>query len=86
MSGGTGEGCVRLHNHLYDYATPVASRWAPSDHPNTSSGHGMRTSKAVQMTQNWVKMLIFGRLIFTPFHILKIIIIKINLLGFNVGL
>ena len=83
VNGGTGEGCVGLHNHLQDYATPVASRWAPFDHPNASSRHGTSTSKAVQMTQNWVNVLIFGRLIFTPFHILKI---KINHIGFNVGL
>ena len=83
MSGGTAEGCVGLHNHLYDYATPVPSRWAPFDHPNTSSGHGTCTRKAVQMTKNWVYVLIFGRLIFTPFHTLKI---EINHIGFNAGL
>ena len=42
-----------------------------------------RTRKSPQMTQNWVNVLIFGRLIFAPFHILKI---KINQFGFNVGL
>ena len=35
VSGGTGKGCVTLHNHLYDYGTPVASRWAPFDDRNT---------------------------------------------------
>ena len=80
---GTGEGCVGLYNHLSDYETPVASRSAPLDHPNTSRGHGASTSTAVQMTRKWVNMLIFARLIFTPFHIVKI---KINHIGFNVGL
>ena len=61
----------------------VATRWAPFDHPNTSSGSGARTSKAVQTSQNWVNVLILARLIFTPFHIFKI---KINHIGFNVGL
>ena len=72
-----------LHNHRYDYATPVATGWAPFDHPNTSNGHGTRTSKGGQLCLNWVTVLIFDRLIFTPFHILKI---KINHSGFNVGL
>ena len=43
----------------------------------------MRTSKAVQMTQNSVNVSIFGRLFFTPFHTFKF---KINHIGFNVGL
>ena len=60
MSGGTGEGCVRRRNYLQDYGTPVASRWPRYDHPNTSSGHGMRTGKAVQVTQDWVNIFIFG--------------------------
>ena len=59
VSGGTGEGCVGLHNHLQDYATPEATRWAPLGHPNTSNGHGTRTSKAGQMCQNWVSVLIY---------------------------
>ena len=83
VSGGAGEGCVGLHNHLQVYAAPMAIRWAPFAHPNTSSGHGTRTSKAGQMCQNWVNVSIFDRLIFTPFHILKI---KINHIGLNVGL
>ena len=82
LSGGTGEGCVGLHNHLQDYATPVATRWAPFEHANTSNRHGTSTSKAGQMCQNWVNMLIFYTLIYTTFHILQIIIYHI---GFNVG-
>ena len=77
------EGCVGLHNHLYDYATPIPTRWAPFGHPNNSRGHGMRTSKAAQTSENWVNVLIFARLIFTPLHVLEI---RINHIGFNVGL
>ena len=43
----------------------------------------MRTGKAVQMTLNWVNVFIFGTLKFAPFHILQI---RINHVGFNVGL
>ena len=49
----------------------------------TLSGRSTRTSKAVQMTQNWGDVFIFGRLIFDPFHILKL---RIKHIGFNVGL
>ena len=83
VDGGIRNGCLGVHNHLYDYATLVAFRQAPYDHPNTSKRHGTRTSKAVQMTQNWVNGLIFGRLFFGPCYILKI---KINHVGFDVGL
>ena len=76
-------GYMGLHNHLSDYGTPVAPRWAPFHHPKTSSGHGTRTSKAVQTSQNWVNVLIFAQSIFIPFHILNI---KINYIGFNLGL
>ena len=76
-------GYMGLHNHLLDYGTLIATRWAPFHHPKTSSGHGMRTSKAVQTSQNWVNASIFAKSIFIPFHILKI---KINHIGFNVGL
>ena len=68
---------------MWAYVHPLPPRCAPFDQPKTHSGHSMRTSKAVQMTQNWVNVLIFGRLIFTPFHILKI---KIKHIGFIVGL
>ena len=81
--GQTGEGCVGLHNHLYDYATLVASRWPLFDHPNTSSGHGTRTSKAVQVTKILVNMLIFGRFTFPPFHTLQV---KMDHIGLNIRL
>ena len=85
---------ICLLRMTWSWATSVASYhralakgdealWAPFDHGNTSNGHGMSTSKAGQMCQNLVNVLILDRLIFTPFHILKIKIIHI---GFNVGL
>ena len=82
VRGGTAEGFVGLHNQLSDYATPVATRWAPFDHPNTSNGHGTGTSKAWQMCQNWINVLTFGRLVFTSCHMLKI---QLDHIGFNVG-
>ena len=61
----------------------VQPRCASFYHLKALSGHDMRIYKAVQMTQNWVNVLIVGRLIINPFHILKI---KSNHIGFNVGL
>ena len=76
---------MRLCNHREDYATPVVARWAPCEHPNTSSGHGMGTTKAVQMTQNWDNVFGFGSPIFTLFHMLQIEINHIGLQRRSLG-
>ena len=72
MNAGTGEGHVGLHSHLQDNATPLASRWAPFDHPNTSRGHNARTNKSVEISQNCFNVLIFGLLIFNAVQKLKL--------------
>ena len=72
MSRGTGEKDVGLCNYLKEYGTPLPPRCAPFDQPKTLNGHSTRTSKAVQMTQNWVNVLILK--------------IEIKHIGFNVGL
>ena len=48
---------VGLRNHLKEYGTPLPPCCAPFDQPKTFNGHSTRTSKAVQMTQNWAILL-----------------------------
>ena len=83
MSRGTGKKDVGLCKHLKEYGTPLPPFCTPFDQPNTLNGHSTRTSKAVQTTLSWVKVFIVERLIFNPFHTLKIIIKDI---AFHVGL
>ena len=72
-----------LHTHLKDHANPAQPCCASFCQLKALSGHDMRTYKAVQMTRNWVNVLIFGRSIINPFHVLKF---KINHIGLNVDL
>ena len=83
MSRGTGKKDVVLCNHPKECETPLPPRSAPFDKPKTRNEHSRSADKAVQMTQNWVSIVIFGKLRFNPFHILKI---DIKHIGFNVGL
>ena len=71
-----------LCNHLKEYGTPLPRLCAPFDQPKILNGHRTRTSKAVQMTQFLVNVLIFGMSIFNPFHKSKI---QIKLIGVNIG-
>ena len=71
---------MRLHTHLKDYATLVESRCASFYRPKVLNGHNVHMYKAVQMTQIWVNMLMFGRSTINPLHTLKM------KFGVNLGL
>ena len=79
---GNGEGCVGLRTHFEDYATPRASR-ARFDQPNTMRAQDTHTNQAVQLTQDRVSVQNFRTLVF---HSVEVSKIKMNDIGFNVGL
>ena len=67
-------GALPSESEVYHLAAPMGRVWT-----NTLNGHGTSTSKVGQMCHDWVNLLIFDKLIFTPFHILKM---EINHIGF----
>ena len=84
MWSGTGGGLGRgVWAYVPNSCNPCAIPLCTILPAETPSGHNMRRNKVVQMTQNWIKVLLVGQLLINPFHISKK---KFNHIGFNVCL